>query len=137
MEKLFPTIPNYWRGSRELITALRALHILSVVLFMGHSLFIQDKPPPLYYIHGIGITGTLMVFIELTRYRYWLFQFTGLSVLIKVSLVGLIYLFHGWQNFILIIILLFSVVTSHLSKQIRHRFWYKPKKQEEGRNENI
>ena len=125
LNKIFPKEPNYWRGSRELIVFLRAIHTFFVVVFMGSSFFSPQNPYIKHYLIGVTLSGFFIVLLELTRFRYWIFQITGLTVIVKIILLLLIELFPSLRNPILVVILFLSVIISHLSRKYRHSFWYK------------
>ena len=117
---LFPAVPRSFPWRRSVRTLLRAAHILSGGILVGGVLF--DQPPEALtpWVHGMLISGFLLLATDLYASCAILCEVRGASVLAKLGLTALVPIFRDARLELLIAALLLGAVSSHMPGRYRH-----------------
>lgn len=100
---------------------LRTVHILTTGVLLGGHIFNQPTAIlELWFFTAIS-SGLLLMLTDLHASAAILLEFRGLVAVVKIALVCLIPFFWEQRIFLLILVLVIGVVTSHMSGKIRHR----------------
>ncbi|MCK5921997.1 MAG: hypothetical protein KAG66_13720, partial [Methylococcales bacterium] len=79
-------------------------------------------------IHGwyllATISGLLLFITDLHASFAVIFEWRGLSIMAKITLLLLIPMLPGYEVWLLVTILTIGSVSSHLSRKFRHRLWW-------------
>jgi len=100
--------------------SLRTLHLLAVAGVGGGILFGLEKDLWLSYWWLALATGAVMMLIDMISNPVWLLQVRGLTVLLKLILVGLLGRYPGYDSYLLVIIIVISAVISHAPGKLRY-----------------
>jgi hypothetical protein len=121
MARLFPAVPRSFVWRRGVRTVLRAAHILTGGVLVGGVLF--DQPPEALtpWVHGMLISGFLLLATDLHASFTILCEVRGASVLAKLGLTALVPVFWGARLELLMAALLLGAVSSHMPGRYRHR----------------
>jgi hypothetical protein len=121
LARLFPSVPRSFPWRRGVRTMLRAAHILTGGVLVGGVLF--DQPPEVLspWVHGMLISGFLLLATDLYASFAILCEVRGASVLTKLGLTALVPVFWGARLELLIAALLLGAVSSHMPGRYRHR----------------
>ena len=106
---------------------LRTFHILAVAGVGGGIFFGLDKDLWLSYWWLALATGTLLMLIDMISNPVWLLQVRGLTVLLKLVLLGFLGRYPDWDVFLLVIIIIISAVISHAPGKLRYYSIYHKK----------
>ena len=100
---------------------IRALHQVGAAVFLAAFLMKDIVDIPFFYTGLAAVTGILLLFTEGLRHRQLLREVSGISTVLKLVLLGLIY--HGWVPAIPAVLFVFLLASffSHAPKNIRHR----------------
>ncbi len=121
---LFPEQPRDFLFRRFSRSLLRTLHILTGGVLVGAYVFSQ--PPELVHPWLIGavISGLLLFATDLHASFAIVFEWRGLAIAAKITLLALLPYLPGMEIFILTVVLTIGAISSHLSRKFRHRLWY-------------
>ncbi len=122
---LLPSTPRDFHGRRLTRSALRALHILGGGVLIGAYLFNQGPDTIHSWLLVTVVSGTLLFSADLHASMAILFEWRGMAVIIKISLLLLILLFSKIAIPLLVTSLFIGALSSHLSRKFRHRLWLK------------
>jgi hypothetical protein len=99
---------------------LRICHIGVTSVLLGGAV-LQVPMTQLFIWHNLTIsTGCALVISEVYHCRHWLYQGRGAMALIHIGLLGGIHLRPDMITPILITVLVFGVVGSHMPKNLRY-----------------
>jgi len=110
-----------------ILNGLRALHILCLCILVGGFFFEQRQSLLTPWFAGTLVSGLGIFLIDLYGSCIALFEVRGISVLVKLGVLGLLpILERDVQLFILGSLIIFSSLLSHSTRSLRH--WnYMPK----------
>ena len=100
--------------------SFRTLHLLAVAGVGGGILFGLDKDLWFSYWWLAMATGTVMMLIDMISNPVWLLQVRGLTVLLKLILIGLLGRYPGYESFLLVVVIVISAVISHAPGKLRY-----------------
>ena len=100
--------------------SLRTLHLLAVAGVGGGILFGLDKDLWLSYWWLALTTGAVMMLIDMISNPVWLLQVRGLTVLLKLILIGLLGRYPGYDSILLVFVIVISAVISHAPGKLRY-----------------
>ncbi len=107
---------------RSILNIIRSIHILCIALLTGGYYFQIEKSLLLPWLIITILSGLSMFLIDLYVSSLALFEFRGITIIIKLTLLSLLPLLESYQQiYLLIFIMIFSVFISHSSKKIRHK----------------
>jgi hypothetical protein len=108
----------YWTRTVDIM--LRGCHIgTTSVLFGGAVCGVPIAE--IFTYHGLSIaTGVGLILSEVYHSRHWLYQGRGIMALIHVGLLALVHFRPDLIVQILIVVLAFGVVGSHMPKKLRY-----------------
>ncbi len=123
-QKAFPENPRDFPGRRMSRSILRTVHILGGGVLIGAYLF--EQPPEVIKIWYMTATlsGLLLFLTDLHASLAILFEWRGASIMAKITLLLLLPVFPGYEIPILMTILTIGSLSSHLSRNFRHRLWW-------------
>ena len=121
---LFPNKPRDFPFRRTIRILSRALHILVASVLLGGHIFNQPVAILEPWLWATVITGLIILLTDLHASLAILFEVRGIAILIKISLFLLIPVFWEQRITLLIFILLFGAISSHLPKRIRHKLFF-------------
>jgi len=104
--------------------SLRTLHLLSVAGVGGGILFGLEPAPWSNYLWLAVFTGGLMMLMDMISNPVWMMQVRGIAILLKLVLLIMIFVYPGWDQFLLIIIIIISAVISHAPGKLRYYSLY-------------
>lgn len=123
-QKLFPENPRDFPGRRMLRSILRTVHILGGGVLIGAYLFEQTPDVIKTWFMIATWSGFLLFMTDLHASLAIFFEWRGASIIAKIGLLVLLPIFPGFEIAILIAILTIGSLSSHLSRNFRHRLWW-------------
>lgn len=102
---------------------LRTMHILGGGVLIGAFLFGQDAGVVHQWLVVTALSGVLLLATDLHASAAILFEVRGLAVVVKLLLLSLLGVLPGYEVSLLVAILSLGAVSSHLSRDVRHRLW--------------
>ncbi len=98
---------------------VRALHLLAAGTILGAYLLGagRENLPTFHAI--VALTGGMLVVSEWMGHRELYRQLSGISILTKLILLGLLPIFPDYGAPLVVTAFLFSAITSHLPKKLR------------------
>jgi membrane protein implicated in regulation of membrane protease activity len=103
---------------------LRTLHLVSVAGVGGGVLFALEKDLWLHYWWLALVSGALMMLVDITANTMWVVQVRGVAIIVKLMLLILLGLHPGWDNLLLVTIIVISAVISHAPGKVRYYSLY-------------
>lgn len=103
---------------------LRTLHLVSVAGVGGGVLFALEKDLWLHYWWLALVSGALMMLMDITANTMWVVQVRGVAIIVKLMLLVLLGLHPGWDNLLLVTIIIISAVISHAPGKLRYYSLY-------------
>jgi hypothetical protein len=103
---------------------LRTLHLVSVAGVSGGVLFALEKDLWLHYWWLALVSGALMMLVDITANTMWVVQVRGVAIIVKLMLLILLGLHPGWDNLLLVTIIIISAVISHAPGKLRYYSLY-------------
>jgi hypothetical protein len=122
---LFPDPPRDFPARRLWRALFRTVHILGGGVLVGAYLFHQEPATIHLWLMVTALSGLLLLATDLHASCAILFEVRGLSMVVKLVLLGIVSSVPGWEVAVLILILSIGSVSSHLSRRVRHRLWWK------------
>jgi hypothetical protein len=103
---------------------IRAVHQVGAGVFLTSFLFKDTMPLPRLYLIIVSVSGVLLLVVEALKHRQLLRELLGVSTLIKLAILGLVY--HGWVPATIPVLFVFvlSSICSHAPKSFRHRLLF-------------
>lgn len=116
MNRLFG-LPQF---RREWNIFFRTIHILSFsILFGGHYFTVPETQLlPFFYVTIASGLGLILTSCRLDR--YWPVQIAGLSVLLKLVILFLVFFYWEYRVPLYIVVIILATVGSHAGSTIRH-----------------
>jgi hypothetical protein len=99
---------------------LRTLHLLSVAGVGGGILFGIEKDLWINYWWLALVSGGLMMLVDIFSNPVWLVQLRGLTIFLKLILLGLLAVYPAWDIIILVVVIVISGVISHAPGKLRY-----------------
>ncbi len=102
---------------------IRALHQVGAGVFLA-SFLLDNVALPSCYLYLVMLTGILLVCTEAMRHQQLYRELSGVTVVLKMVLIGLA--FHGLlpERLTMIAAFLLAAVIAHAPKVIRHRLLF-------------
>jgi hypothetical protein len=117
---LFPDRPRELRGRRAFKIVLRAAHVLCAGILVGSYMFdVEASLKTTWLLATVG-SGVLILFLDLHESAAFLFQVRGLVIAIKIGLVATLPLFDPYQAWVLALVVVGSVMSSHAPSKVRY-----------------
>lgn len=112
----------YWVLNLSIL--IRAVHQVGAAVFLTSFLLNEITSPPPLYLALAALSGIALLLTEGMRHRQIYRELSGLTVFIKLILIGAAY--HGFMPTSpgILIAFLVASVGSHAPKMIRHRLLY-------------
>jgi len=104
--------------------SLRTLHLVSVAGVGGGVLFALEKDLWLHYWWLALVSGAFMMLMDITANTVWVVQVRGIAIIVKLMLLLLLGLNPGWDNFLLVMMIIISAVISHAPGKVRYYSLY-------------
>ncbi len=123
-QQLLPSSPRDFPGRRITRSILRTLHILGGGVLLGAYLFNQPEDVIHVWFQLAVISGFLLFLTDLHASFAILFEWRGLSIIIKIVLLLFIPWMPGYEVWLLLVILTIGSLSSHLSRRFRHGLWF-------------
>lgn len=118
---LFPKTFREFPCRRLILNGLRALHILCLCILVGGFFFDQNESLLKPWFIGTLASGLGIFLIDLYGSCIALFEVRGVSVVIKLALVGMLpFLERDYQLLLLVSLILLSSLISHSPRRLRH-----------------
>jgi len=117
---LFPEQSRSFYGKRWLDIALRSVHLTGLLGVAGGVLFNAEQSLWLPYFLTTILSGLAMVLISLWSNGHWLLQNRGLVIIAKVTILSLLPVLPGYEQYLLIIIVIMSGISSHAPARFRY-----------------
>lgn len=117
---LFPERSRTFYGKRWLDIALRTIHLIGLLGLAGGVLFSAEQSLWLPYFISTIISGSAMVLLSLWSNANWILQNRGLVIIAKVVLLSLLPMLTGYEQYLLIIIVVMSGISSHATAKFRY-----------------
>jgi hypothetical protein len=105
-------------------TGLRTLHLLAVAGVGGGILFALEKPLWINYWWLALVSGSLMVLMDMLANRVWLVQVRGLTIILKLLLLGFLGSDPEWDRILLVVVIVISALISHAPGSVRYYSLY-------------
>lgn len=121
LKKLFfPEQSRGFSGKRWLDIILRAIHLMGLLGISGGLIFNAEKSLWYPYFLATILSGFAMVLLSLWSHGRWILQNRGLAIIIKLFIFALLPAFPGYEQYILLTIVLISAVSSHAPAKFRY-----------------
>jgi hypothetical protein len=103
---------------------IRAVHQVGAAVFLASFLLTDQMRLPRLYLILVSVSGVMLLGAEAWKHRQLLRELLGVSTLIKMVVLGLVY--HGWVPATLPVLFVFVLASlcSHAPKSVRHRLLY-------------
>jgi len=108
------------RGSREIRTSLRALHMISIAALYGGHVFGVEKERLFPAMLAVFASGGLFMLFEILRSPIWLVQLRGVATYLKIAMVVSVEVFWDWRVAILSVVIVIGTVVSHMPGSYRY-----------------
>ena len=126
LQRLFLQTRKPIPGYRVWNSTLRALHLLSICGLLGGHLFSQPEAVILPWLYAPIISGLALLCLSLYQFNYAIFELSNFFIYLKLILLAMVPFLWSARVELLIIILLMSVLSSHMPKHYRHRRFIPP-----------
>lgn len=121
LKKLFfPQQARSFYGKRWLDIILRSIHLMGLLGVAGGYLFNAEQSLWIAYFWATILSGLAMVLLSLWSHGKWLLQTRGLAIVIKSFILALLPVFPGYEQYLLLIIVLISGISSHAPAKFRY-----------------
>jgi len=120
MSLLFPDPPRSMPARVWVRIACRSAHILCIGAYVGGVLFDGPEPALRGWLHGAMLTGGLLIATDLHRSFIYLKEVRGLAMIGKLAALGASFALPDQRLALLVGIVVFSSVVSHMPSQLRH-----------------
>lgn len=120
----FPSEPRHFPGQRYVKICLRACHVLCVSVFVGGYIFQQADVVLQPWLIASLLTGLCLFCVDIYSSLAIIFETRGMVILIKLSLLALVPIYADMGAWLLAVILLLSVISSHLPGRYRHFLFF-------------
>ena len=118
----FPDPPRDFPGRRGLKIVLRGLHVVCVALFTGAVAFEASAGDRSFWLWATVASGVLILALDLHETAAFVVQVRGLVVGAKILALGTLHMLPDQQAvWLLGVVIVISVVSSHAPGSIRHR----------------
>ncbi len=117
---LFPREPRDFPLRRTVRIGLRSLHILTAGTFVGGHIFAQPADLLAPWFTSAMVTGFLLLLTDLHASCAFLLEARGISVLIKLIVLGSVAVFPEQTLPLLVAVVMIGAISSHLPKRFRH-----------------
>lgn len=122
-----PGQPPTSNGLRWLRIAIRSLHVLAIAGLAGGVFWGVDPAELGPWWTATALTGAALAATFSTGGLGWLIELRGLSLLLKLGLLALIFPFPGLARPLVVVAILLAGVTSHMPGRFRYRVpWRDP-----------
>ncbi len=108
------------RGSREIRTTLRSLHLICIAALYGGHVFGVEKERLFPALIAVFVSGGLFMLFEVLRSPIWLVQLRGIATYLKIAMVMSVELFWDWRVLILTVVIVVGTVVSHMPGHFRY-----------------
>lgn len=112
--------PRSFPGRRWVMTGLRALHLVGVGGIGGAYLYEGPREIWMPFLVITLVSGILMTALELWSSRYWLVEIRGLTIAIKVALLGLVGVIDEFEATAFIVVIVISAISAHAPAAFRY-----------------
>lgn len=116
---LFPKESRSFNGQRWISVILRSLHLIGIAGIGGAFLFDLSRDQWLPFMILTVATGSAMIVLETWNNGIWIIELRGLSILVKLALLGMTFII-GLQPTILFAVILISGIMSHAPAKVRY-----------------
>ena len=121
MSFLFPEVPRSFPFRRSARTGLRAVHILSGGTLLGGYIFGHTTAELNPWLLGTAISGLLLLATDLHASLAVLCEARGLTMLVKLALLGFVPVFRDAGASLLVAVLVIGAISSHMPGKYRHK----------------
>jgi len=105
---------------RALRTSLRTVHVIAFSALYGGHVYDLSAERLLPALIAVIATGGAFMTLEVYSAPVWLLQIRGVATLVKIALVASIAVLWDWSVFLLTIVTVIGVVTSHMPGRYRY-----------------
>jgi len=103
---------------------VRAVHQVGAAVFLGSFLLLDSRQLPQLYLVIASVTGCILLVTEGLRHRQMLKELSGVTTIIKLIILGLVYHAGLPAKPSVLFIFISAAVFSHAPKSIRHRLLF-------------
>lgn len=119
---LFPETYREFPYRRLILNALRAAHILFLCFLVGGFFFDKDNSLIMPLLVATIASGMGIFLLDLYSSCIALFEVRGISVLVKLGVLGLFpFLDRYSQLYLLVVLIILSSLLSHSRRALRHK----------------
>ncbi|MHC4547390.1 MAG: hypothetical protein ACYTEZ_01325 [Planctomycetota bacterium] len=118
---LFPDPPRELPGRRAIKITLRGVHVLSAGVFLATYVFDTAAAPRADWLIATLVSGLGILLLDLHETAAFFLQVRGLIVTGKLVVLACLPWFRGAEAWILGLLVVGSVVSSHAPASFRHR----------------
>ena len=104
--------------------SLRALHIMTIGVFLGGHIFHQSISILEPWLWAAILSGLAILLTDIYSSFAVLFEVRGIVILVKILLLSLITIFWEQRIFLLVLILFIGAISSHMPKRYRHKLLF-------------
>jgi hypothetical protein len=116
---LFPVKPRQFVGERWINIVLRSFHVLGVAGIGGGFLFSLDESQWLPFWYLTVATGVTISLLYIWSSALWLFQLKGVSIVLKLALIGIAINTPPWRAELFALVIIISGLIAHAPGRVR------------------
>ncbi len=116
----FPEQSRTFPGKRWVTVFFRSFHLCFAGVYAGGLFFEINSTYLLPWLLLAGVSGALMMGIDIVCNSKWLMQNRGFFILLKALLLALLYHTGNLTGWTILIITFFSGITSHAPARFRY-----------------
>ena len=117
---LFPEHSRSFYGKRWFDISLRTIHLIGLLGVSGGVLFNAEQSLWYPYFLTTILSGVAMVLLSLWSNANWILQNRGLIIIAKVVILLLLPVLPGYEQYLLMIIVIMSGFSSHAPARFRY-----------------
>ncbi|HTF99731.1 MAG TPA: hypothetical protein VK654_03985 [Nitrospirota bacterium] len=107
-------------GTRTLDLILRSAHVAVTSAVFGAAVFEVPVCRLISWNYAAIGTGSALIVLAILHSRHWPYQVRGVTAIIHIALLGLLFLRPDLRALILALVLVSGMIGSHLPKKYRH-----------------
>lgn len=107
-------------GLRWLDVAMRTLHLVGVCGVGGGILLAVPHEHWMFYLQLTLVSGLALLLLEIAKNKFLMIELRGVAIVLKLVLLGAMYLFPEQGSILLVAIVVISSMGSHAPKKFRH-----------------
>jgi len=119
LDYVFPDVDRTFPGLRWVNIILRTIHLVGITGVGGGLLYDSQQEYWMPYLGLTVVSGFMMMSLSIWSNGMWLLQVRGITLLVKLCLLGL-FMISGNDASVIIIVVIISGVIAHAPGKVRY-----------------